>query len=676
MLVSISLVWLQVVQPQDTQESDQRPIIVTGVLTAEIDRQNDADDNVVSMIPSEAEQRSVFNAEQVMATIPNVMVGNSSLGPAIRGQDSTGLLNNLSAALGGARTRATIDVDGRSIGYFEYVFGDVPLYDLSVISVVRGPLLHTLARPSPTGGVFLRTADPSDDFEASGRMMIASRERRQVSTFANVPIDRTFNVSARASVDVVRAMSPSRLDGPFGEIDPNRNDTSQVRVKISGEPPIGDDTYVVTTFVHTESRSPQFDGITPPFERRRDDNALYGVFEIKSDSWTTEASGQHGEGDWRVRASLGAIDTTRFAPSGLGELISSAHDYSFAGAGRFRLSERIGFLIGGRVEQVNQHQAINLSALGVGWGRFDDHQHDVGGFAQMSFEVTDELDIRAGARLQSYHQHRSGSLFGPHGERPLEYDVTRAYLSPSFGATYRINRAVSLHLVVEHGVQPGGVTIIPFSGEQDEFLSEKVWHVEASTDLVLTDNISLDVNLFYDWIVDAQRTQLELRTIAAVGTLPVSRLSNAPRAHAMGTEITSRWKFGERVDLRLALGLLDTRIDQTVLPQDPITGKAFQRAPPWSVSGLIVWQPFRDTRVGFSVRGHGGYFSDDANTAATSIKPNVIFDGRITHQIGPVEIFAYGRNLFDQFAIDYYFSPTLASAEPARQVGGGLSVTF
>src|SRR5687767_9251826 len=75
--------------------------------------------------------------ETLFELIPNVQVGTGGQGPAIRGQDTTGVLQDLPAFLGGNRSRATIQVDGRAVSYNEFVFGAAPLWDVAQVEVFR-----------------------------------------------------------------------------------------------------------------------------------------------------------------------------------------------------------------------------------------------------------------------------------------------------------------------------------------------------------------------------------------------------------------------------------------------------------------------------------------------------------------------------------------------------------
>src|SRR5688572_9052789 len=77
--------------------------------------------------------------ETLFDAIPNVQVGTGGQGPTIRGQDTTGVLQDLPAFLGGNRSRATIQVDGRAVSYNEFVFGAAPLWDVAQVEVFRSP---------------------------------------------------------------------------------------------------------------------------------------------------------------------------------------------------------------------------------------------------------------------------------------------------------------------------------------------------------------------------------------------------------------------------------------------------------------------------------------------------------------------------------------------------------
>src|SRR4051812_27941988 len=127
--------------PPPVEPADPGDIVVTGERVRRSLKDTAA--SVAVLTEADIEARAEDRLDQLLALIPNVQLGNGSEGPTIRGQDSTGILQALDAFLGGARARSTVEVDGRAIGYQEYVFGTGPLWDVNRVEVFRSPLTVT-----------------------------------------------------------------------------------------------------------------------------------------------------------------------------------------------------------------------------------------------------------------------------------------------------------------------------------------------------------------------------------------------------------------------------------------------------------------------------------------------------------------------------------------------------
>jgi len=147
---------------------DDQRIIVTGErVTRSI---KDTASSVSVATRREIEAASADRVDQMLAQIPNVQLGGGSEGPAIRGQDTTGALQNLPAFLGGNRPRMTLIVDGRRQTYNEFVFGAAPLWDIDRVEVFRSPQTTTQGQNSIAGAIFVVLAD------TVARTAIAPRE--------------------------------------------------------------------------------------------------------------------------------------------------------------------------------------------------------------------------------------------------------------------------------------------------------------------------------------------------------------------------------------------------------------------------------------------------------------------------------------------------------------------
>ena len=76
------------------------------------------------------------------------------------------------------RPRVTLQVDGRAVGYNEFVFGTAPLWDVSQVEVFRSPQTTTQGRNAIAGSIFINTRDPTYAWEGKGRLIVGDRDLR------------------------------------------------------------------------------------------------------------------------------------------------------------------------------------------------------------------------------------------------------------------------------------------------------------------------------------------------------------------------------------------------------------------------------------------------------------------------------------------------------------------
>src|SRR5688500_14611974 len=173
--------------------------------------------------------------EQILAFIPNVQAGSGGEGPTIRGQDTTGAMRDLPAFLGGTRPRTTLVVDGRAVGYNEFVFGIAPLWDVERVEVFRTPQTTTQGRNSIAGAIFVHTRDPTEDWEARARAITGDLRTRQLSGMASGPLVAD-QLAFRASGDWRRNRPASRISDRMRGADPDRDEFGLARVRLLARP--------------------------------------------------------------------------------------------------------------------------------------------------------------------------------------------------------------------------------------------------------------------------------------------------------------------------------------------------------------------------------------------------------------------------------------------------------
>lgn len=618
-------------------------------------------------------QPAADRLESLLPLVPNIQLGSGGEAPAIRGQDTTGVLRDLPAFLGGTRPRTTLQIDGRPAEYWELVFGLASMWDVDRVELFRSPQTITQGRNAIAGAIFVSTADPTFEPEGKARLIASTGGRRQASAAVGAPLIGN-TLAFRLSADLGRDRPNSEIVDSMIGAGPNIDKQWLVRAKLLARPT--PDLRLELGYTRSHSQMPQVEGIRAPFLVRRDPEATYGVFG----SWINAVT---GEGAWTLNDRLRSTTTItfskprfrRYAPKGLGQANIRKTVWTGEEVVRWTATDRLSLLGGLHLLKETTDQAIDIGAL-VGFGSFDDRQSSVGLFGEAEWKATSSLTLAAALRHQSDRQDRDGAIVGPSRTFPLDYRGRFNAWLPRATLTWTVNDALTLGLLSQKASNPGGSTLL-LNGVVDSFDAETLWdHELFARGAVARGKLRWSANLFVQRFRNAQRPQ-SIEVAVPVGPpLNISQLDNAPRAVSRGLEAELDWRPSARLRLKGALGLLDTKITRTLSAKDPILGRQFQRAPHVSGSAAIEWRPLQPLMIMGQVRGRGRYFSDDANTPSRQVGAGAIIDGRVGWDFGDTTLSAYVRNLADRYQFTYYFSSTLRMAEDPRDVGIELSRRF
>ena len=149
-------------------------------------------------------------------------------------------------------------------------------------------------------------------------------------------------------------------------------------------------------------------------------------------------------------------------------------------------------------------------------------------------------------------------------------------------------------------------------------------------------------------------------------------LFTVEEARTLGADAELDWPLTERLSARGAIGLLRTRI----IDAGPLQGKEFPRAPRFTGSLALDWRPRDAIRLSAQLRHNSGYFSDDPNSPALRVEGSTTVDARAAWTSGRLTLFGYARNLFDEFHMNYLFSPVFGTAGDPRELGIGVEAAF
>ena len=654
----------------DADEEQQREIIVTGERVAR--GINETSSSVAVETADRIEERSVDNINSLLASVPNIQLGSEDQGPSIRGQDTTGALRGADAFLGGSQPRATVQIDGRAVGFNEFIYGLASLWDVERVEVFRTPQTTTQGRNSIAGAIFIKTFDPSFEPEAHVRGLIGNYGTYQLSGMVSAPIVDD-QIAARATIDWRRKKSWVQFDGPdfdFG-YDERADNFTNGRLKLLIKPNGIPDLRLDVAYTHLETEAPQGQVIKPPFEERRYDD-VGGYWRTNIDAITGIASyGDRNSVLVTLTPSYSQSRVTRLSSPGQGNALVQTKEFTFEGIVSAKLSDNVNVLGGFYHLNADQTEFIDLSAF-LGLGNFTDKQQSLGLFGKIAIKPFPKLTLTGGLRYQRDRQNRVGAL----DIFAVDYQRSFDALLPKLAVAYEVSDRVNIGTFAQRAFNPGGTTISFDTGLCDEFEAETLWNYEAYVRAGLAPGVQLNANIFYTDFNNAQRSTTTVTTNPLGETVFEVTVGNVPSARSYGAELELDARITRKLNLRAGIGLLNTKITQTPDPLDPIRGGQFASAPKWSFSGGIDWQPVPGLKLDAQLRTNGRYFSDDANTPILRIAGSATVDAKISYDWKGITASAYVRNAFNDFALTNLFASDFGFANDPRNYGISLEARF
>jgi outer membrane receptor protein involved in Fe transport len=617
----------------------------------------------------------------VLQLVPNLLVPTSRDTPIIRGQVGVGVLQGLPAFLGGARPRTAMQIDGRTVTFYELVNSTEGLWDVDRVEVFRSPQTTTQGVNSIAGAIFIHTTDPTYDYEGRARLIGGDWDRRQASALVSGPIIED-QLAFRVSGDAYRAHPSTTMFGPIDGVDLNVDRYWTTRAKLLAEPHALPGLRVLTIYAHTHAQAPQGELARPPLRKRRDDFYPFGYFKSDVDSITNTISYPLGDAlESRTTLTWGKSHFRRFAPEGYGQNQIHADDNSLESVLQWKPDEALSAIGGLAFQTTHLRQFINLDVTGLGTGSFKDKQRNAGVFGELTWRATDRVTLIAGARYQSDGKKRIGVLRMTPEELPLDYDkTTRAFL-PKLSATYDIDRDWRIGLLLQRAYNPGGVTLDPQHHKQLDFKPEYLWDYEAFVRAsMFGGRATLNGNLFYNAMRDAQR-ELDFDLNSPGGPVGLLQIISEPKARTYGAELELTARPARNLTLTAGLGWLDTKIIKGIATNDPFLGKEFAGAPHFTAAGAAEWQPVRDVHLSTQVRREAAFNGDDSGDDLFKTEGFWMVDARAGVDVNRFTFFAYAQNLFDTFKVIGWNGPRddpfleVGLTDP-REIGVGLDARF
>lgn len=672
--VSTAAAWAQ--DNSAHQVSTLDSIVISGERTERSLRNTASSVSVLNddEIESKVSQTSVAEA---IAGTPNVIFPDTVSAPIIRGQDSQGPTSGASAFLGGTTPRATVNIDGRYLSYYELVFGSTSIWDLDNIEVYRGPQTSTQGANSIAGAIIVKTKDPTFYTEGAGQLQAGTNNMRRASAMLSGPIIED-QLAARLAVDYSgRDTFIDYVNPSFSRGDSNLDFQSlNARLKLLWTPSDIQGLEAKFTFSHNTDNRPTTEAASQPYNDYESRTASMPSFKQRANTIISDVSYDLGTGvRFANRTELTDLSVERvITPKTNGG--ADINQKNFSNETRMNWGDETSVWSG--VVGVFYNQTKSDDRLYIrGVSEFDDKKRNLGIYSEITHRLTDRWRLTAGLRYQRDRIQRSGTT--PYATTDMDFDQPFSALLPKLSVAYDLTPDVTVGALVSKGYNPGGIGLSFARAGYVPFDKETVWNFELfSRASLLGGRMDLTSNLFYSEFRDSQRILPDYLN----GVLYGSTVVNADKAKSYGLELAMNYQALDSLRIRSGLGLLHTRISKFSGDGGVLEGKRFGRAPSYTLQVGVDWNATPKLKLAVDVRRTDSYYSTDQNRSAYKVDPYTVADARLTYTLNKsLELFAYANNFLDKRSPTWFFDDRTAGGIvgamlPQREFGVGVMAMF
>ncbi|WP_201722816.1 TonB-dependent receptor [Caulobacter sp. BP25] len=622
---------------QDSEVTPLDAVVVTGEIIARPLARSGASVEVLDAALL-ADRPALVTVRDVLAQTANLaIVTGTGKAPTVRGVDGTGPAENANAFFAGSRPRLNWRIDGRPASYNEVVFGDLGVWDVARIEVLRGPQSTLVGRNAIAGTVLIETNDPKPEFGGAIQVVVGDYGQRQGSAMLNLPIVEG-KLALRLAADGFRRQAATSYDSYSGVDDPGRIEGLTLRGKLLFTPTTSDSRALLTV-THTQSKAPNGEIIVRPFEARRSNFPLQPVHEPKSTSVGLDVSHPISETlKLELNASGTEFDFRRRAAPNSSNATIDTREYVLEPRLRYAAASGVSVVAGAYVYRARQDEFIEF----FGGQRFDDRTDTAAAYVETVTPLSNNIDLSAGLRYEREKRQRTGG--DPTGAlvRIQAKQTYEAWL-PKLGMVWSPSASRSVGLQISRGYNAGGGGItFAFPIVNYSYDAEYVWTGEVfGRQSWSGGRAQTTQNLFYSRYTDMQLPFDLTPTVSSDESFVVR---NADVVETWGGEFGVRAALAKGLRAHATFGALRTKVAK--YPGSGIEGNSLLTAPKATGSaGVSLEEGAWSAAV--NMRYVSPYFTDVNNRARGRTDPYTVTDLRIGYDMGRARLTATVRNLFD-----------------------------
>ncbi|WP_137680379.1 TonB-dependent receptor [Aurantiacibacter suaedae] len=654
----------------------------------------------------EIEREPVTDLYDIITRVPNVTAAFGEQGFAIRGIDQRGI--------GGNGATLTVYVDDSPLGNQTTFFGPTDSWDLGQVEVYRGPQSTNFGRNALAGAIYLRTRDPSYEWDVRLRGEVGDNGQRQVAAAVGGPLVDDA-IAFRASANYRE--SDGFIYNTFLDENADATELKTGRFKLLLEPT--DSLSIISTSSYTENFAGE-DSLDPTNGNPGVPLAAEDVSrEVAYDTpgrEGTESFIQSVKATWDLSSLVQVQSITTYqstdyvrqedfdvTPAPVAALDRTGSDEAWSEEFRVkylgdRLSAVAGFYFFTNEDGVSDSFVVPATIVNPGlppsilFSRTSQATNETTNFALFGdgeYRLSERFDLLFGLRYDNEEVRNIATAITdavdplPPGFEflaPLlgtETSTVEAQYEawlPKLGLRWNASEDTNLSFVVQRAYRAGGAEISVLDGSANTFDPEYMWNYEVAARTTMMDGrLRWNTNIFYsDW-----KDQQVSEPVPGFSTFFTT--VNAGKSTLYGVETDLSFDVTRSLQVYGGLGYSFTEFDDfpngnydPSLPegernQPNFAGNRFAIAPRWSGNLGVAYRAASGFFGGIDASYQSAVFNSAENFAVNECCERVLANARIGYAWENVSVSAYLRNALDE---EYYaFINSAVSGDETARLG-------
>ncbi|ABE53911.1 TonB-dependent receptor [Shewanella denitrificans OS217] len=584
---------------------------------------------------------SVSNA---LSEVPNLVTLTGSV-PDIRGISGNGSATGFNSFTGGAKARVSTLVDGVAEPFVADMTGDSGLWDIEQVEVFRGPQSTINGRNSIGGTIFVKTKDPTFDWNGAVRGGYRNQQDYiDSAVMLSGPIfedQLAFRISGQNLTGNTFNKGEVYAGNP-AHFDLNELISRRWRGKLLWQPTGADNFTLLYSFTYNDEKGDTgrnyFSGdnpwaYKPLFQRYIETESNTHSVKIDyrlNDDYSFDLLAAYIDYDWGFEGyeSVAAAEQ---------QVIMQDKSYTLDGKFNFGLQnpEFNGFV---GLSYYKREQDFSSSGGVTYVGDDSSSSHSI--YGEVSYALTEQWKIIAGGRVEKEQQIRNFAMSTRGRVVADKLDDDHNIALPKLVLQYALNQDTTLAVSARSGYNAGGGALSFADNAYYYYEKETVDTFELSSRSSFDDgNINISSNVFYNNFDGYQASNNE------------RKITNIDEAVTYGLELEAGVMLNDDWQLNSGLGLLKSEIKAASPSYGDIIGNELNSAPKITANiGLKYWVNDELT-LGLSGNYVGEYYADINNTTERVAGDYVVSRLNLDYQNDQWRVSGFVNNLFDEQAL-------------------------